>query len=173
MKLIGLTQENVAFVDDEDYAWLSQWEWCISNAGYAVRGEREGGHNHLVLMHREIAKRMGLEVTDEVYVDHANRRRLDNRRANLRVATPTESSYNSGKINKSGYRGVSHFPYCFKGQKRYERAKQWQARIRIEGRKRALSLGYYATAEEAARAYDRAAREHHGQFATLNFPKEN
>ncbi len=44
----------------------------------------------------------------------------------------------------------------------------FQARISIN--KRRISLGYYATAEDAARAYDTAARHYHGDLATVNFP---
>ena len=56
---------------------------------------------------------------------------------------------------RSGFRGV------------YERSsgvKRWQARIRGK------SLGYYATPEEAARAYDAAAVHQLGERAILNIP---
>lgn len=171
-KTIQLTQYAFALVDEVDYEWLSQWAWCVNNTGYAVRGEHRDGKNHLVLMHREILIRMGADLPDDCYGDHISKNRLDNRRCNLRPATPQESSYNTRKVNKHGYRGVTYAPYCFKGTKQYERKTPWQARIRIKGRKQQLSLGYYATAEEAAHAYDEGAKKYHGEFATLNFPKE-
>lgn len=49
--------------------------------------------------------------------------------------------------------------------------KPWRAQITIDGRAR--SLGQYNTKEEAAQAYDDAAREHFGEFAVVNFPKRS
>ena len=41
MKYIKLTQGQVAAVDDEDFAYLTQFNWCavwMRNRFYAVRG---------------------------------------------------------------------------------------------------------------------------------------
>ncbi len=38
MKIIGLTQNQVALVDDVDYEYLMQWKWCAAwmSKGYYV-----------------------------------------------------------------------------------------------------------------------------------------
>jgi hypothetical protein len=107
-------------------------------------------------MHREV---MG-DVPDGFEVDHVNGNKVDNRRANLRLATRSQNNRNKPLQgnNTSGFRGVAyHKPSGF-----------WVARVFVN--KRQTSLGCYRTAEEAAHAYDAAAREHYGTFARLNFP---
>jgi osmotically-inducible protein OsmY len=64
----------------------------------------------------------------------------------------------SGSKQSSNYRGVTW------EKKRYK----WAANIRYDGKQH--HLGYFEDEEEAARAYDRAARVHHGEKAQLNFP---
>lgn len=66
----------------------------------------------------------------------------------------------SGTPSKYGFRGV-------RLDKRWQR---WSARIYDHGRE--LTVGQFSTAEEAARAYDDAARRLHGDAAILNFPDE-
>lgn len=45
----------------------------------------------------------------------------------------------------------------------------WYASIRVNGVRK--HLGIWKTPEEAARAYDMAAREVHGDFGRYNFPE--
>lgn len=96
----------------------------------------------------------------KVHIDHINGDKADNRIVNLREADASENKYNIGirTDNKSGYKGVHWFR---------ERGR-WIAGIRCQGKSQ--HLGYFDTPEEAARAYDAAARELHGAFAWLNFP---
>lgn len=98
-------------------------------------------------------------------IDHANGNRGDNRLANLRLATQTQNNGNTSRRsdNKSGYKGVAHFPYD-------GRKKSWRAYININ--KKLRTIGYFLTAEDAARAYDLKATEVFGEFARLNFPRE-
>lgn len=108
MKRIKLTKRKWALVDDEDYAWLSQFKWCASLESrgtkyYAIRWEyvwkqiapgiRERSRVK-VRMHRLV---MGLPPgkDDPRVVDHLNHNSLDNRKANLEVITQAENMVRS------------------------------------------------------------------------------
>lgn len=91
--------------------------------------------------------------------DHENTNRSDNRRENLRDATFSQNAMNAPAHADSGT--------GFKGVSFHLRDKKFQARIMIDGRE--TYLGYFDSCEDAARAYDAAARRHHGEFARTNF----
>jgi hypothetical protein len=157
---IPLSRGFVARVSPEDYDLLAgMGKWCakVKRSGvYAVRKHRFPEGWREVQMHRVV---MG---EPEGFVDHRNGDGLNNLRDNLRPATPVENMQNSrlSRRNKSGYKGVS-----------FHRATQkWQAAIRVEGRNYGLGSSF-PTPEAAALAYDKAARQHFGAFAALNFPE--
>lgn len=171
MKKIKLTQDQWALVDDEDYDRLSEHKWFASKSRTADKFSatrntpgRPNGEQRKILMHREITN-----APKEKVVDHINGNPLDNRKENLRVCTQQENSWNRGKPknNKSGYKGVTYYK---KRDMINELKKPWAAHIQSNGKKR--YLGYYKTAQEAARAYDQKAIELFGEFAQLNFPEE-
>lgn len=91
-------------------------------------------------------------------IDHINGNRSDNRIINLRPANNGENSRNStlSRNNTSGRKGVY---YCKKTNK-------WRARIEANGVKH--NLGRFKRLEDAAFAYDAAARELHRDFAKTN-----
>lgn len=158
-RTIPLTQGYVAVVDDKDYEWLSQWKWCakktvLANGRIKLYAHRRIG-NSTITMHRLI-----VNAGSDTLVDHADGNGLNNRRCNLRQATVAANCWNSNpRCNTSSrYKGVSW----------HKRVGKWAAAIRLCGRSR--HLGYFADEVEAARAYDRAAKEHFGEFARLNFP---
>jgi len=155
MKEISLTQGKVALVDDEDYTRVARYHWCFSH-GYAKRRATLALRMSLMIyMHRLL---MGAIQGQEV--DHINMNTLDNRRENLRLCTSSQNKGNAKRRtdNTSGFRGVSF----------YRRDGNWTAQLVVRGQY--LYLGRHATATEAARAYDKAARKHFGEFARLNFP---
>src|SRR3990167_5658255 len=79
---VPLTRGLFALVDEADFAWVSQWTWCVQRSwkNYAVRrnGRRVSG-TYKVRMHRDLLGAAAGQV-----VDHINGDGLDNRRANLR-----------------------------------------------------------------------------------------
>lgn len=157
-KRIPLTQGKVALVSDHRFEYLSQWKWTAIQARddkwYAMRVE---GHpvQRGILMHRAI---MG--VTDpKVEIDHRDHNGLNNTDENLRACTRAQNFWNKGitKRNSTGFKGVSRF------------AATGKFRAQISTNKKTIHLGYFDTAEAAAREYDRAAKQLHGEFAYLNF----
>jgi hypothetical protein len=160
---IALANGLVALIDDEDahLAALRGWYAHGSQRGawYARREEMRDGKRLRILLHRAV-----LGLTDPaIKADHKNGDGLDCRRHNLRVATTAQNAANTARRSSSasGFKGVHWIT----------RKRRWIARIRV-GRSR-RQLGSFATAEEAAHAYDSAARETFGEFACLNFPREN
>jgi hypothetical protein len=93
-------------------------------------------------------------------VDHRNGDGLDNRRRNLRRTTEAQNQMNrrKPKNNTSGFKGVGFI----------KARKRWRATIRYST---VRIVGHFPTAHEAALAYDTAARQYHGKFARLNFPR--
>jgi hypothetical protein len=166
---IKLTQGYFALIDPADYPRLSRYNWRLcrtkgKNTLYAERSIRlPDGKYSRILMHRQVLSHELRDTSHEsrvTVIDHINRNGLDNRRANLRLATVAQNAWNSKKRkSRSGYKGV-----C------YDKAKRrWRAAIVNHGRR--IHLGYFEDKIEAAKAYDAAARKYCGQFARTNFPE--
>jgi len=148
-----LTQGKFAIVDPEDYAQLSQYKWCAakdSSTYYAVRSKQ----NKQIRMHREIMK-----VPKHLVCDHINHKGLDNRKNNLRICTRQQNTHNQQprKSGTSKYKGVDW----------NKRQKKWRARIYYKSKFH--YLGYFNNEIDAAKAYDRAAKKYHKEFAAPNF----
>jgi len=159
MKEIQLTRGYVAIIDDDDFKWLFGFKWHVqpkrNGRACAVRGiVGENGKRALEYMHRAI-----LNAPKHFFVDHINGNALDNRKENLRLCTNAENLKNRGpqKNNKTGFKGVS----------KNSDGKTFIARIRCSGKQ--ITIGYFASPEDAARAYDKEAIKLHGEFAWLNF----
>lgn len=163
---VGLIE---TLVDEETHARHSHNAWRIFGSGYVGRKVyshfAEGkSHYKIVYLHRLVA---GVD-DDERVVDHINRNTLDNRAENLRLCTRSQNGYNrTAQLTKFGLPTTS----SMKGVRRAHvstRAKTnpWVAEIRVSGK--TIALGYFPSEEEAAAAYDEAARSLHGEFACVN-----
>lgn len=156
MKLIELTQDRVAIVDDEDFEWLSQWKWHCHRGiktRYSARTDHSKPQPQLVYMHIVVMKRHkrwkhGKEV------DHVNTCGCDNRKENLRVATLNGQRANIRlkSNNTSGITGV-----------RWDKhANKWRAFIRVE--KKQKHLGCFINIDDAIIARHRAEIKYFGEF---------
>jgi hypothetical protein len=81
----------------------------------------------------------------------------------------TKRSGHKGKQKRKQFKGVFFMPYRSGGARR--RVRPWGARISPRGHVQ-KRLGYYPTPEQAARAYDAAARTMLPRGCYLNFPDE-
>lgn len=144
--VLDLGHGRLAFVSLQDAKRVAPYRWHLDASGYpatTIRGRRV--RLHVFLRGRGI--------------DHRDSDKLNNRRENLRKCTLAQNAWNQRlrRTNRSGFKGVDRYV-----------DGRWRARIKAHGI--TTFLGYFQTADEAARAYDDAARAQHGEFARLNFP---
>lgn len=154
--LVPLKRKGETFVMKVDYAdWenLKQYNWHITKGGYVVRQKKFKGIPKAFYFHRDL-----MNPPSDMFVDHKNGDKLDNRRENLRLCNNSQNLANKGKIrsNTSGFKGVSW-------------SKLWnyyEAYIQVDGKKK--HLGCYTCALRAASVYNDAATKYFGEFAFLN-----
>lgn len=156
MREIPLTQGQVALVDDEDFRAASSVNWHAqrcSNCWAVVRWMKNAK--------KRTQESLGqFLLPGRPNVIHRNGNGLDCRRSNLAGGTDANRQQCRGRFknNVSGLKGVY-----------WEvREEKFRAQIRVAGKK--ICLGRFASALDAAVAYDDAATKYFGEFARTNFP---
>lgn len=153
---VPLTKGYEAVIDVADLHIVSGYNWTAlvaPHAVYAYRAENSDEKRRNVYMHRAI---MG--EPDGMEVDHIDCIGLNNRRANLRLATRSENGRNRRrqKNSASGLKGVSW----------NAKDRVWVAFISADRKQR--YLGQFSTQEEAHSAYVAASNIIHGPFGRPN-----
>lgn len=106
-------------------------------------------------MHRLI-----MNTPDGMVTDHIDGNGLNNQRKNLRICTHTENMANR-KIhinNTSGYKGVTWS----------KQNNRWRSQIYLDSKN--IFLGLFTDKEEAYKAYIKACKKYHKEFANYKQP---
>ena len=168
---IPLTRGYEAIVDYEDWLYLKDFKWrasSINKTNKTIYAIREIGSKKLGNRTTESKHRVVMKVNKGQQVDHIDGNGLNNTKENLRIAT---SSQNCSNVKKYFFRNGKKVTSKYKGVNFHKRMKKWQASIRYN--KKLIHLGTFDDEIEAAKAYDKKAKELFKEFAILNFPNKN
>lgn len=148
---VTIDRVDLWLVEETQYAWQI-WQGT-SGIKYCLRHVPNGRTRRWERLHRLI-----LEAPSWAFVDHKNGNGLDNRRDNLRLC--------HHKQNMANQRGTETGTSKYRGVSQYRDGVRWVAQIKVNYCNK--HIGVYLTEEEAAQAYDKAAREAYGEFARVN-----
>jgi hypothetical protein len=146
---------HTMLLSPEDAGLLAERQWYLSVLNQRrkyVRIQARFGDRYVTFAAAVVRAAAPLQA------DHRGRDPLDNRRPRLREATKRDNLRNRRGFGSSGAKGVE--------RQTHTKTNPFRARIWVDGKN--LNLGSFPTVEQAAAAYDAAARRLHGEFACTN-----
>jgi len=99
-----------------------------------------------------------MDAPKDKFVDHRDGNTLDNRKENLRLATPTENNRNRRRMNPQNTSG-------FNGVFWEKNISKWRVQVSLNNKTR--HVGVYETLSDAVEARRRASLEFYGEFSPL------
>lgn len=161
--------------DDEDDKYIHGYTWNYQGGKNKSIGRRISKNNKAKTIY---LGRFLLEIEKEnpykVLVMHKNKDKTDFRKQNLEIVDKTtiisrQTNSKSVHVKKSKFKGVhlQEFVKSYKTGKIYKRKNNiYQVQICIKGEIK--HIGCYQTEEEAAKAYNEAAKKYFGKYSHLN-----
>lgn len=158
---LPLTKGKVALISPEDLKLVDKYPW---HARQNRRGGKWYAYTTLPPQDRKTTRSVSLhrflmDAQPGTLVDHKDGDGLNCQRHNMRIANHTQN--NAHRIGKPSWSKNT-----YRGVKWHTRDKRWRACLSLNNK--TLHLGSFATEEDAARAYNKGALEHFGEFAVLN-----
>lgn len=155
---IPLTRGYEAIIDAADVPLVEGYSWSARptrrangtlRTVYAAQYKRVNGKNTKSFLHRFI-----LSAPDGFDVDHVDGNGLNNTRANIRICTKAQNSYNRilDPNSPSGVKGVRWRKDNFR----------WEAYIKVDGRQ--IAIGQFTDFEVACARIVEARQQFHGEF---------
>lgn len=139
--------DNPFFFDKDDYDKIKDFCWHFDNKGYVVSSIAKKAN---IKMHRLI-----MDEPVDLFVDHINGCKNDNRKDNLRICTPSQNAMNHIHRNPYGISGIYLSKY-----------NTWYATISKD--RKYYFLGSFQSQEEAIQARKEAEEKMFGEFSYYN-----
>ena len=152
---IGYTFKGEEFCFDlEDYDLIKDYCWMVNNNGYVVTDISKA----CIKIPKISFHRLVMNCPKDLFIDHQNHNKTDNRKRNLRIVTKSQNAMNQiiKTNNTSGVAGVSWD----------NKVQKWAAHIMINYEK--IHLGYFNTFEDAVKARKEAEEKYFGEFSYDN-----
>lgn len=154
---IHLNRRKVCVIDAEDLPIVLGRKWSarkmLQNWYCAHNFKRPDGSWSTIYLHRAISKTpLGMGT------DHKDGNGLNNTKKNLRHCNQSQNNCNSRKRKNTSSR--------YKGVTWDKSRKSWTAYIAINGKR--ISIGRFHNELLAGKAYNKAAKKYHGDFASPN-----